>query len=80
MSRKQQTLTIDQINEFLTLTDCEQNETILAVREFLKAELTRRTSAGNTGGRPNQYEGSPQERNRLASVKYRAKQKESRDK
>jgi len=76
MPRKTQTLTVEQINEFLTLTDGESNETIRAVREFLKAELTRRTSAGNTGGRPKRYEGTLAERNRLASKAYRLKRKD----
>ncbi len=77
MTRKQQTLSIEQIEEFLTLTSGDQNQTVAAVRDFLKAELRRRVAvARSSRGRPMLYEGSRKERNRIAAAKYRAKKME----
>ncbi len=70
MPRKNQALTVEQINEFLSLTENELNETIRAVRDFLRSELVRRKAAGNTGGRPKRYEGTAMERNPQAAAKY----------
>jgi hypothetical protein len=74
MPRQSQTLSIEQINEFLELTANEPNETIQAVRLFLKAELNRRNYAGNTGGRP-QTVADKRQANREYQRKWRAKQR-----
>ena len=73
MPRKIQTLTIEQIEEFLAHNPTL--ETLTAVKSFLQAELDRRTKAGETGGRPKEFEGSPKERNRQAAAKHRAKKR-----
>ena len=67
--RKQQTLTTEQIKEFLN--DDESPETHQAVKDFLQAELSRREKAGKFGGKPRKYEGDAKERHRLAAKKYR---------
>lgn len=43
-------LTIEQIDEFLE--DRASENTILALKTFLRAEKQRRIDAGNLGGRP----------------------------
>ena len=69
MPRKTQTLTTDQIREFLG--DVESPETRQAVKEFLQAELDRREKAGKLGGKPRKYVGDAKERHRQADKKYR---------
>jgi cell division ATPase FtsA len=50
MPRKQQTLTIEQLNEIIESRLSE--ETFHALQSWAKGELNRRRYAGNTGGRP----------------------------
>lgn len=69
MPRKEQILTIEQIDEILEGRPSE--ETWNALLKFLKAEKQRRKFAGNTGGKPRKYEGDLKERNRQAAAKYR---------
>lgn len=73
MPRTKQTLTIEQIKEFLA--DNATPETLTAIKEFLQAELTRRIKAGIAGGHPKKYKGDAKERNRQAAAKYREKKK-----
>lgn len=47
MPRPKQILSIEQIEDFLTITETSESETIQAVRKFLQNDLTRRINAGN---------------------------------
>jgi hypothetical protein len=74
MPRNEQILSVEQINEILDRIDGASDETFAALRRFLQADLKRRTSAGQKGGRPK----SPVDaktRNREAVRKFRAKKK-----
>jgi hypothetical protein len=72
MPRQKQTLSIEQINEILN--DQASEETIFALKSFLKAELERRRYAGNTGGRPQTVE-NKKEANREYQRRWRSKHK-----
>ena len=74
MPRLKQTLTIEQIEEILN--DQASEETIFALKSFLKAELDRRRKAGVRGGRPSSGIDEKElrrERNRRYNAKVKAK-------
>lgn len=69
MARTKQTLTVEQIREFLSGN--ASSKTLEAIKSFLQAELDRREKAGKLGGKPKKYEGDAKERHRQAAKTYR---------
>ena len=74
MPRPNQIITVEQITEVLEKIESAEGEAFSALRKFLKAELKRRTFAGNTGGRPVTVE-DKKAANREYQRKWREKNK-----
>jgi hypothetical protein len=74
MPRKEQTLSIEQLDEIIESRITE--ETFADLQKWAKGEKQRRRFAGNMGGKPRKYDGDAKERNRQAVANHRKRLKD----